>query len=161
MSQSFENLSKIKVSTLSANQSYSFSLSLSAAESKAICGELGLLALRKASLAGEIVPSGAADWALSAKLGATVVQPCVVSLEPVTTRIDDDVERLFLEYMPDDAHDEDEEIEMSENENIEPLTSEISLINVFREALALALPAYPRQDDSVNFFGSQHKTHDR
>ncbi|MBU2982200.1 DUF177 domain-containing protein [Lentibacter algarum] len=146
MSQKFENSKKIKVSSLSANQSYEFSLSLDADDTKEISEDLGLSALRKASFNGTLTPSGAADWALQAKLGATVVQPCVVSLAPVTTRIDEAVERLLLRNMPELSLDSEDEVEMPDDESIEPLGVEISLLEVFREALSLALPAYPRAD---------------
>ncbi len=143
MSSQFENTQLIKVSKLSANQTYNVSLALATEDIDRLKQDLGLSALRKVSFSGTLVPSGQDDWALKAKLGATAVQACVVSLEPVTTRIDEGVERIFLHDMPE-MSDAEEEVEMTEDERIEPLGQQISLIDVFREALALALPAYPR-----------------
>ncbi len=59
-----------------------------AAGRAAIAAELGLSDLRKLRLAGRMVPVGRTDWRLEATLGATVVQPCVVTLDPVVTRIE-------------------------------------------------------------------------
>lgn len=143
MSSNFENTQLINVSKLSANQSYSVSLALKDEDIAKLKDELGLIALRKISFSGILSPSGQRDWALKAKLGATAVQACVVSLEPVTTRIDEVVERIFLQDMPE-LSDTEDEVEMPEDERIEPLGQQISLVEVFREALVLALPTYPR-----------------
>jgi uncharacterized metal-binding protein YceD (DUF177 family) len=80
---------------------------------------------------------------LKAALGATVVQPCVVTLEPVTTRIDVPVQ---ITYAAGLEMPEEEEVEMPEDESIEPLGSHIDPYEVMIEALALALPQYPRKD---------------
>lgn len=108
----------------------------------ALARDLDLTSLRKLSFRGAISPEGKADFRLDAQLGATVVQPCVVTMEPVTTRIDEAVLRRFLHdwHAPDDR----DEIEMPEDDSTEPLPAEIDLIAVLREALALALPDYPR-----------------
>ncbi len=79
------------------------------------------------------------DWRLEAKLGATVVQPCVVTAEPVTTRIDDPVTRRYLAQMPEPQGDE---VEMPEDDSAEPLPDVLDLSAVMAEALALALPLY-------------------
>ena len=79
---------------------------------------LDLLALRKLTFAGQVTPTGARDLTLDAKLGATVVQPCVVTGEPVTTRIDVPVLRRYLAEMEEPEGDE---VEMPEDDNAEPL----------------------------------------
>lgn len=109
----------------------------------ALAQELGLNALRKLRFAGEIRASGKRDWILQATLGATVVQDCVVTLEPVTTRIDQKVERRYLAGFEDPG---EEEAEMPEDETSEALGSHIDPFAVMVEALSLAIPAYPRKD---------------
>ena len=106
----------------------------------AIAADLGIDALRKVRFQGELAPKGAADWLLTARLGATVVQPCVVTLAPVTTRIEEPVVRTYLARMPALT---DTEVEL-EDDTLEPLGAVIDLGAVLTEALALALPAYPR-----------------
>ena len=90
--------------------------------------------------AGRLWPEGD-DWRLEAELGATVVQPCVVTLAPVTTRIDRPVTRRYLAHMPAPGPGE---TEMPEDETAEPLPGAVDLDAVMIEALALALPDYPR-----------------
>ena len=107
-----------------------------------IADELGLLGLRKLSFEGELSPMGKRDWRLTARLGATAQQACVVTLEPVTTRIDVPVERNYVAEVA--APDAGSETEMPEDDATEPLGSEIDLGAVVAEALILALPDYPR-----------------
>lgn len=108
----------------------------------AFAKELGLSALRKLRFAGEITAEGKNGWILNAKLGATVVQPCVSTLEPVTTRIDIPVLRRF---QPQDTEViEAGEVEMPDDDSIDILGDVISPAAVLLEALALAIPDYPR-----------------
>ncbi|MCW1954761.1 MAG: DUF177 domain-containing protein [Roseobacter sp.] len=147
MTQDFNDTTTIPVSRLSANQSYSFSLKLPDAARAEIAATLDLLALKKPSLIGTLKPHGADDWLLEARLGATVQQACVVTLAPVTARIEERVERLFVRAMPDfDDLEEDAEVEMPEDDRAEPLENTINLAAVFQEALSLALPPYPRAE---------------
>lgn len=120
-----------------------FVLSPDAATCDAIAARLELSDLRKLRLAGEIRPQGGRDWALVAQLGATVVQPCSVTLDPVTTRIEDSVERLYVADLPEIAG---QDIEMPDDDRLEPLSDQIDLLALAEESLALAIPAYPRAD---------------
>lgn len=103
--------------------------------------DLGLGALRKVRLRGRLAPVGRRDWHLTATLGATVVQPCSITLEPVTTRIDEAIERSYLAAWTPPA---ETEAEMPEDDTTEPLPETLDLREVLSEALALALPAFPR-----------------
>jgi len=132
-----------RVADLAQNRSTAFELRPDAAELSALAEELGLLGLRKLSFSGQIAGQGRRDWVLTGQLGATVVQPCVVTLEPVTTRIDTEVTRTYLAEMPEP---EGEEVEMPEDDTQEQLGSVIDPGQVMVEALALALPLYPRKE---------------
>lgn len=132
----------IRVADLDQTRPTGFALRPDAGEMAAIAGALGLLGLRKLSFAGEIAAMGRRDWRLSGTLGATVVQPCVVTLEPVTTRIDVPVRR---QYVADFDAPQDAEAEMPEDDSTEPLGTAIDPGAVMIEALALALPDYPRK----------------
>ncbi|KIC33501.1 YceD family protein [Leisingera sp. ANG-S5] len=109
----------------------------------ALAAEMGVNAVRKLRFTGEIKAMGKKDWKLSGRLGATVVQDCVVTLEPVTTRIEEQVEITYLARVetPEGA-----EVEMPEDDSIEPLGTHIDPAAVMAEALALHIPAYPRKD---------------
>lgn len=106
---------------------------------------LDLLELSKLRFTGVLSPRGRTDWTLSGALGATAAQACVVTLEPVKTRVDTPVARVFLsrweEPEPDSVSEMDDDVES------EPLPDQIDLASIAREALALALPDYPRKDD--------------
>lgn len=118
----------------------------------ALAERLDLTDLRKLRFSGQLVPEGKRGWLLKAELGATVVQPCIVTLAPVTTRIDDPVRRRYTpEFDNISAEETDrdgEGVPMPEDETLEPLPAVIDLMVVLEEALALALPLYPRADDA-------------
>lgn len=136
---------RLTVSALSPRKAHRFDLRPDAPQMAALAAELGLLGLRKLRLQGTVQAEGKSDWRLDARLGATVTQACVVTLEPVVTRIDETVERRFLADWPPEQED-CEEVEMPEDESIDALGEVINLETVMAEALALALPPYPRRD---------------
>ncbi|WP_299660980.1 DUF177 domain-containing protein [uncultured Ruegeria sp.] len=137
------NQTSLHVADLPQNAPTPFELRPTGEVLEAIKHELGLLGLRKLSFVGELRAKGKRDWTLTGKLGATVIQPCVVTLEPVTTRIDTPVTRVFLA----DWNDPDEpEFEIPEDDETEPLGTDIDPALIMIEALSLALPQYPRKD---------------
>ncbi len=110
----------------------------------ALAQSLDVPTLRKLRFTGELIPLGKRDWRIEATLGATVIQDCVVTLDPVTTRIDEDVIRTYTAKF--DLPDTDE-IEMAEDDDTtDPLPETLDLVAVALEALALSIPAYPRKD---------------
>ncbi|MCM2562428.1 DUF177 domain-containing protein [Lutimaribacter sp. EGI FJ00015] len=135
-----------RVADLPPNRPLPFELRPTPEANAALAAELGLSGLRKLSFKGELRPDGAHDWRLDGHLGATVTQPCVVTLAPVTTRLEEPVTRRFLSRMPESG--EEEEVEMPEDDSIEPLGDVIDLDTVMAESLALALPLYPRAEDA-------------
>jgi uncharacterized metal-binding protein YceD (DUF177 family) len=122
-----------------------FDLRPDAPERARLAEDLGINAVRKLRFAGSLEPEGARDWRLVAELGATVVQPCVVTLVPVTTRIDTGVTRRYLADWQEPTGDE---AEMPEDDTTEALPARLDLGTVMLEALALALPDYPRAPDA-------------
>lgn len=119
----------------------SFEMAPDAAARTALADQMGIIAVKKLTFTGSIGPDGRKDLALNGQLGATVVQSCVVTLEPVTTRIDEPVVRRYVAgyEMPEDS-----EAEMPEDETVEALPAEIDVAAVMAEALALHLPDWPR-----------------
>ncbi len=138
---------RLTVSDLPTSRPTRFELAPSDAEMTRIAQELKIDGLRKLRFKGEITAEGKSDWRLVGHLGATVVQPCVVTLAPVTTRIEEKITRRLLAHLPD-LESEEDEIEMPEDDSIEQLTSVIDLSLIMQEALALALPMYPRAEDA-------------
>ena len=135
----------LRVADLPQNTETRFGLRPDAGALDEIARELGLLKLRKLSFEGTVTAEGRADWRLQGKLGATVTQPCGITLEPVTTRIDVPVTRL---YQRDYREPEATEAEIPEDDGIEPLSQWIDPGAVMLEALDLNLPLYPRLPDA-------------
>ncbi|KIC11102.1 50S ribosomal protein L34 [Leisingera sp. ANG-M1] len=133
----------LRVADLPQNSPTAFEIAPDKEELAALAAELGLNALRKLRFNGEIKARGKRDWQLTGELGATVVQDCVVTLEPVTTRID---EKVALTFLANFETPEGSEVEMPEDDSTEALGTHIDPGAVMVEALALHLPAYPRKD---------------
>ncbi|MEM8731374.1 MAG: DUF177 domain-containing protein [Pseudomonadota bacterium] len=140
-----QDLGKIRVADLNQSVTTQVQLRPDPAACAEIAAQLKLMGLRKLRFDARIEASGNRDWQLTGTLGATVVQPCGVTLAPVTTRIDTSVRRLFV---ADLEEPEGDEVEMPDDEDQERLGREIDVAAVMTEALALALPLYPRADDA-------------
>jgi uncharacterized metal-binding protein YceD (DUF177 family) len=110
-----------------------------------IAQALDLLALPEFSFKGELSPQGRSDVVLRADLSALVVQPCSVTLAPVRTRLSESTERRFVR---DFIEPEAEEWEIPA-EDVEALPEVIDVAAIAIEALALALPLYPRAKDAT------------
>lgn len=138
----------IATASLSPARGAEFDLRPEGPALQALAEWLGVDRLRKLRFSGRIAAEPGGGWRLSAELGATVVQPCTVTLAPVTTRIDEKVVRRYLPGFEDPARaaDPDDEIEMPEDVDTESLGPEIDPGAVMAEALALALPLYPRAE---------------
>lgn len=107
----------------------------------ALARHLDLLDLPRLRFEGRIVPEGRGDWRLEGRLAARVVQPCVVTLAPVATRIETD---LLRRYLADWTEPDETETEMPADDSAEPLGGRIDVAAAVIEALDLALPAWPR-----------------
>jgi uncharacterized metal-binding protein YceD (DUF177 family) len=136
----------IRLSELPPGRPTAFRIEPDAEAREALARELGLSALRKLRFEGELHPRGKRDWDLAGRLGATVVQHCVVTLEPVTTRIEEEVTRRFRADLPEPPPGV--EIEAPEDDTLEPLPDTLDLGRVMTEALALAIPEWPRAGEA-------------
>lgn len=134
----------LRIADLATRKPTPFGLEPAAADRAALAVALGIVDIRKLRFAGKIAPLGQRDWQLTAELGATVVQDCVVTLEPVTTRLDEVITRTYLaDYEAPDGS----EIEMPEDDTVDPVPEVLDLASVMAEALSLALPAFPRASE--------------
>lgn len=133
----------LKVYDLPQSRPTSFDLQPDAKALETLAQELDIKGLRKLRFTGSVSTKGRRDWQLSATLGATVLQDCVVTLEPMSTRIDEKVERIFVSEL---SEPDDPEVEMDADERIEPLQATIDPSAVMIEALSLLIPAYPRKE---------------
>ncbi len=136
----------IELASIRDRDEFAFDIRPEPAEAESLARFLGAVSVRRMRFAGRLTALAPKGWRLEARLGATVVQPCVVTLDPVRTRIDQDVERRFLPVSGDTT------VEVTidgEDDEVEPLGPRIDLGLVAIEALALALPAYPRRPGAI------------
>ena len=134
-------VTRLRTADLTGNRRRAFDLQPDADARAALAQDLGLIALHALRFVGEARPQGRADIALDARLSAQAVQACVVTLAPVPCTLDVPVRRL---YVADWADPDGDEVEMPEDDTREPMPEAIDLADVMAEALALALPDYPR-----------------
>ena len=122
-----------------------FALTPDAEICAALAADLGLSDLRKLRFAGQLTPMAGRDWHLEAQLGATLVQPCGITLDPVRTRIDQPVQRQYSDRAEAAADlPAGTEMEMPQDDTLEPLPAVIDLGQVLLEELILAIPPFPR-----------------
>ncbi|GGG76636.1 metal-binding protein [Salipiger pallidus] len=145
MSNAAQGAQRLRVAALRNNSPTPFDIRPDDAARTALTEKLGLLGLRKVRFAGEITPEGRDAWRLKGTLGATVMQACVVTLEPVVTRIEEPVERLWQPEEDLTRTPEGSEIEVPDDD-ADPLPDVIDLGAVLTEALTLALPQYPHAE---------------
>ena len=132
-----------RVTAISGRSSTHVKFVPDAATRAVIAAALDLIGLPQFQFEGDIRPSGKRDMVLSGRLRALAIQPCSVTLEPVRTRIDEVVTRQYLaDFKVSDA----DEVEIPEDDTLEPLGEVIDAATVAIEALALALPLYPRAE---------------
>lgn len=136
----------LRVSSLRQSGTTPIRLEPGAEERAALARDLGALGLKKLRFEGVLTPMGKRGWRLEARLGATVIQECIVTLDPVTTRIDTEVMREFVPMELLETPEAGSETEMPDDDSAEPLGEEIDLRAVMTEALSLALPVYPRKE---------------
>lgn len=135
----------MRVSDLAQNAENAFEIVPNAEQMRALADILELSGLRKLRFVGTVRAMGDSDWVLSGTLGATLTQPCAVTLAPVVTRIDTPVRRVFTAHVPEIP--DEAEIEMPDDDDVEPLSAWIDPEAVMIEALSLQVPDYPRTPD--------------
>ncbi len=97
------------------------------------------------SLAGFISATENGGWRVRGRLVAKLEQACVVSLAPVRTRRDAEIERL---YLPADVIAPEREVQISHDDHDapDPFTDNIDPAQFAVESLALMIDPYPRTE---------------
>ncbi|MDM7931071.1 DUF177 domain-containing protein [Tabrizicola sp.] len=132
---------KFRTGGLSPRKPTRFAYAPGATLRQALAGEMGLLALPKLEFSGQIAPDGRDAMLLTGTLTAECDQPCIVTLAPVRSRITEAVRRRYVAGL--DQPDADE-MEMPEDDTVDPMPEVIDIAEIAAEALMLALPLYPR-----------------
>ncbi|MFN3937090.1 MAG: YceD family protein [Gemmobacter sp.] len=131
----------VRLAEVSGRRERRFDLRPDAAQRTDLARVLGVADLSDLRFSGSLRASGARDIALVATLRAELVQACVVTLADVPCHIEVPVQRLYVAGMEEPT---ETETEMPEDDTREPLPEVLDLGAVMIEALALALPDYPR-----------------
>ena len=132
---------RLRTGGLSPRKPTRFAYRPDADERAAMARDLDLVALHALDFSGEIRPAGRDELVLDATLTAAVDQACVVTLAPVPARIAEPVRRRYVAGL---EIPEGDEVEMPEDDSVEPMPEMIDLAEIATEALTLALPLYPR-----------------
>ena len=137
----------VKVARLPSTAVYSFEDIPTSDEALALAKLFNVISVRKMRFQGTLSPMDSKGWLLEGTLGASVAQACVLTLETVRTRIDMEVQRIYLP-MTGSAGSEITLDAVADDET-EALESELDLGLVAIEALALAIPEYPKLEGAT------------
>ena len=75
-----------------------------------------------------------------------MVQPCRISLQPVSARIDVPLRRSYAQSLLNAEYDA--ETQMTDDSDIDPLPTHLNLLDIMAEGLALEIPDYPTHPDA-------------
>lgn len=116
------------------------------AECVALAERFGWLGLADVAAELRIERDGADLFVLTGRLKAQVTRKCVVTLEPVTERVEEAVHQRFERVAAWDVLPREREVDMAmEPDDVEPLVGPVLDVGeVVAESLALALDPYPR-----------------
>ena len=129
-----------------------FAVSFSADEGarNALAERFELQGIGGLKVEGKLWPENNAEFLFRGRLTADVVQTCVVTLDPVENKVD---EEILLRFVPADRFDEqvlEEAIDVEEEEDTEPYTDDvIDLGPAVAEYFGISLDPYPRKPDAV------------
>ena len=138
---------RIEVETLPVKGPYRGTLAMTAADLTALATRFGFTAVASLDVGLEIARVGPDAWDVKGRLQAEIVQPCIVTGDPVPETVDFAIEERYVR-----AADEDDEIVVG-LEDSEPLVDGcIEVGEMVAQSLALAANAWPRTADAPDEF---------
>ncbi|HUS53642.1 MAG TPA: DUF177 domain-containing protein [Thermohalobaculum sp.] len=120
-----------------------FRISADAGELKALARYLNVDRIDRLSLAGFISATGKVGWRVRGRLVAKLEQSCVVSMAPVPSRHDVEVERRYLpagHILPE----HEVLVTVDDEDTPDPFIHSIDLAQLAIESLVLMIDPYPR-----------------
>lgn len=126
-----------------------FALAPDEAAEARIAAFLGIDGLSGLRFEGGIAPWRGSGWMVSGRLRARLHQTCVVTLEPMETRIDETVSRGYAPGPPAAALPSDLELDEEAMDAPDPLGDAIDLGALMVESLSLLVDPYPRAEGAV------------
>lgn len=134
-------LRPVPVRSVSRKRPLPFDVAPEPDEKPAIAQFLGVEALRDLRFRGELGPTDDDGWRLEGRLQAEIVQSCVVTLAPVTQKIDQPVVR---DYVPEESFALPAEMDLDGEDDPDPYGAVIDPGLLALESLALTIDPYPR-----------------
>ena len=133
---------------LAGNTETRFRISADPVERAELATYLNVDAVERLSLAGFIALHGADGWRVRGRLVAKIVQTCGVTLEPVHSRIDEDIERLYIPASQ--VPDQQEALLLPDDDDApDPFTDSIDPAGLAIESLMLLIDRFPRLDGAT------------
>lgn len=124
-----------------------FKIDVTEAERRALAARFGLQAIEKLAALVRLKRIGRKDVEFSADITATVVQTCVLTLEPVENEIESRVEIKFRPAGND--IDDDGTLVVSIEDDVEPLPEDgFDIGEIVAVELSLLLDPFPRHSDA-------------
>lgn len=126
-----------------------------AAEREALAKALQLLALHKLDVNYRITAIAGGGYRLAGRLFADLAQACVVSLEPVPARLNEDFEVEFWQGESEDSKsdasdDQDDDIRVLDGPEVDRIVQDtLPVGRIVYETLAAGLDPYPRKDGAT------------
>lgn len=132
----------LRLARLSRSRTHEIDEVATPEECARVAALLALQAVSKLRLTGRLSAADEGGWSFRGTVGASVTQTCVVTLQPVPTRIDAPVRREYVAGL--DTDDGEITLDPDAPDELEPLPDTLDLGALAIEELALALPPYPR-----------------
>ena len=133
------------LSELSQNKPYRFSLKWKQFELDTYLASMDLRTLSKVTIIGQIKAESGKNWYLTAKVGATAVQACVITMEDVKTRLDKDISRRYFADFA--SHEATLTSEEELDDEAEAIPEKINILKLTLETISLGLDDFPRKKD--------------
>lgn len=154
--KTFSLETSIDVETLPVKGPYRGALAVTEADLAGLAERFDFVELGSLEVAVEIARVGPDTWDLKGRLQAQLVQPCIVTRDPVPETVDFALEERYVR-----ATNEDDEVVVG-LEDSEPLVDGcIELGEMVAQSLALAVNTWPRTVDAPDEFkaGEVEVTH--
>lgn len=119
------------------------SLAATPEECEALARRLGLLSLGKLEAKVALTPQAGGNVAVRGRMQASVTQACVVTLEPVTQEIDEEIDWRVPPPAAEPSEPDEEDI-LEGPDEVEAENGVLDLGEALAQQLALSLDPYPR-----------------
>lgn len=145
--------SRVIDATALAEEGKTFHYEASDTERATIASWLSLISVGRLEAVVEAIPASGGGVRLKVEFAANVVQPCVTTLEPVSTCLQEAFELLYLPEIPRQNSrpaggiSVDVDLELDEPELL--VGTKIDAGEAITEHLVLALDPYPRKPDAA------------